>query len=67
MTGSTQPMMPTTPRKIAMVMIRMSIILLIHIYYLIPPFIRIILEVDVAPGIDELVILGVEGFFVEVP
>jgi hypothetical protein len=35
--------------------------------YLISAFVWIILEVDVAPGIDELVVLGVEGFFVEVP
>jgi len=35
--------------------------------YLVSAFVWVILEVDVAPGIDKLVVLGVEGFFVEVP
>lgn len=83
MTGRTQPMMPMIPRKIARVMIMMLTITVgvacfwVWVLgldlefevclYLISAFVWIILEVNVAPGIYKLVVLGFEGFFVKVP
>ena len=57
MTGSTQPMIPTIPRKMASPMITYESIS-------VSAFVRIVLEVDVAPGVHQFVVFALEGAFV---